>query len=98
MEGLYKLHIDCGRQGKLPGLFIAEVEDVELLINSGVHVYFGEVLGKHSEIYGSLREKDCSLITTDVNYINLVKELDLENGYNPFDYVDEDWKDLIKEE
>lgn len=97
MEGLYKLHIDCGRQGELKGLFIADVDDMKLLIDSKTEVYFGEVLGKHSEIYGSLDEGHYTLVTTDNNVINLVKEFDLESGYNPFHFLEEDWKEEIEE-
>jgi hypothetical protein len=35
--------------GALSGIFVAEEEAVEALIASGKEVYFGEVLGKHSE-------------------------------------------------
>ena len=36
---------------------------------SGVEVYFGEIAGKHSEIYGDLEENEIT-IETDINEIN----------------------------
>lgn len=93
MKAVYKLHYDCGRMGELTGLFIAEKEDVEKLIESGEEVYFGEVLGKHSEICGPIEECDLTLISTEENVIKLIEEHGLENGFNPFDYIDNDEDD-----
>lgn len=52
MKALFKMIFDCGRMGNLEGVFIADTEDVEYLLNNEISVYFGEVLGKHSEISG----------------------------------------------
>ena len=51
---LWKFHWDCGRAGDVEGLFIATEEEVENLIGS--EVYFGEILGKHSEVYGTVEK------------------------------------------
>lgn len=93
MKGLYKMDIDCGRQGDLMGIFVAEVEAVKELISSGREIYFGEVLGKHSEIFGAIEEEDLTLITTEANVINIVEEYSLSSGYSPFDYDDYDEND-----
>lgn len=91
MKTLYKFHFDCGRQGKLRGLFIEDSEKVKELITSGKEVYFGEVLGKHSEIFGPIAESDLTKVTDDPNVIKLIEDNDLCVGYNPFnyDYLDE---------
>lgn len=86
MKGLYKLNVDCGRQGSLEGVFIADSEDVEYLISNSVSVYFGEVLGKHSEISGIIEKNDIELITTEQNVIDVVEKYGLQSGYNPFEY------------
>ena len=52
MKALFKMDFDCGRMGNLEGVFITDTEDVEYLVNNKISVYFGEVLGKHSEISG----------------------------------------------
>lgn len=89
IKGLYKLHVDCGRQGTLYGVYIANVEDMNKLIEQGTELYFGEVLGKHSEIYGALDEKDFTLVTTDEAVIEMFDKYDLESGFNPFHYLPE---------
>lgn len=50
MKAIYKLNADYGRNGNLTGVFIAEKEHVAVLLENKIEVYFGEVLGKHSEI------------------------------------------------
>lgn len=90
MKAVYKLHFDCGRMGELTGLFVAEQEKMNALIQSGEEVYFGEVLGKHSEVCGPIEEDDVSLISTDENVIKVIEEHGLENGFNPFDYIAND--------
>jgi len=86
MKGIYRLSVNCGRQGDLHGIFVEHSEDVQALVESGIEVYFGEVLGKHSEIYGSIEATEIALVSTDENAIKVIEELGLENGYNPFDY------------
>lgn len=83
MKALYKLHYDCRRQGTLRGVFIEEKEKVDKLIASREEIYFGEVLGKHSEICGPLDEEDITLITDKPEDIELIQKLDLETGFNP---------------
>jgi hypothetical protein len=53
---LYKFHWYCGRLGDLSGLFVSSRAAVSSVI--GMDVYFGEVLGKHSEIYGTLEASE----------------------------------------
>ena len=81
------MDFDCGRMGNLEGVFIADTEDVEYLVNSKICVYFGEVLGKHSEISGCVAESEIKQITTDENVIKIVEEYGLNSGYNPFEYT-----------
>lgn len=85
MKALFKMNFDCGRMGNLEGVFIADTEDVEYLIDNHISVYFGEVLGKHSEISGEVCRDEIKMITTDENVIGIVQEHGLESGYNPFD-------------
>lgn len=87
MKALFKMDFDCGRMGNLEGVFIADTEDVEYLVNNKISVYFGEVLGKHSEISGCVAESEIKQITTDENVIKIVEEYGLNSGYNPFEYT-----------
>jgi len=88
MKGLYKLQIDCGRLGYLRGLFIAKVEEINKLINDKIEIYFGEVLGKFSQISEVITNENVILVTTDVNIIDIIIKYDLETGYNPLDYYE----------
>lgn len=90
MKAVYKFHFDCGRMGDLHGVFIEEKEKVESLIASGKEVYFGEVLGKHSDISGPIENSDVTMLTDKPEEVELVERLCLTTGYNPFDYIDED--------
>lgn len=100
MRKLYKFYWDCGRMGFLDGIFVAEEEEVNNLI--GKTIYFGEVLGKHSDIFGTLSYKDLIAITENQKFIdNMLEAFDVRerfeedgvatiSGYNPFDYYDPD--------
>ena len=97
MKYLYKFYWDCGRMGELEGLFIAE-DDV--LKNSiGKNVYFGEVLGKHSEIYGVIGVHDFIHIPIPREAIEIIgsafgMQSDSKyvtiSGYNPLDCLEDE--------
>ena len=97
MKGIFKFNFSAGRMGDLDGVFIATKHQVDWLINCKKEVYFGEVLGKHSEIYGSIDEGEITFITDNDEVIRLFTEFDLQTGYNPFSYsfVDSDAQDLL---
>lgn len=82
---LYKFYWDCGRMGTVEGLFVASPAKVQKAI--GREVYFGEILGKHSEVQGTLSEGDFKLISNDKNVINVFEQHVGTFGYNPFDYL-----------
>jgi len=85
MLKLYKFDFDCGRMGRLFGLFVAEEKDIKNII--GKKAYFGEVLGKHSEIYGTIEENDIEIVTNDQEFIAKFENFNCAIGYNPLDYV-----------
>lgn len=98
-KAVYKLNVSCGRQGDLTGLFIAKKNHVKLLLENKLEVYFGEVLGKHSEIYGKIEEKEIVFVSDSKDVIDVIETHQLENGFNPFDYTAinterEDFEDL----
>lgn len=91
MNKLYKFFWDCGRSGYLEGLFVATEEEIQQL--KGQTVYFGEVLGKHSDVYGTIDDGDIEEVTSDQHTINtLVKYAGHATicGYSPFDYYEPD--------
>lgn len=86
-KAVYKLKVRVGRQGDLNGLFIAKKNHVKLLLENNLEIYFGEVLGKHSEVYGELEEKEIIFISDSKDVIDVIETHHLENGFNPFDYT-----------
>lgn len=87
-EGFYKFEFDCGRAGFLSGTFFADSSEVENLI--GQEVWFGEVLGKHSEVYGTIDEGEITLITDDTEIVKVLKDGEASVGINPLDYLDQE--------
>lgn len=86
MKNLYDFYWDCGRQGEVEGRFLATPKEIENLI--GKKVQFGEILGKHSDIYGIIEEGDITLITDNQQFIKEASRIgvDLCFGYNPIHY------------
>lgn len=100
---LYRFYWDCGRMGDLDGLFVVDDNGdrvLELLLKSDYQVYFGEVLGKHSEVYGTLDADDVELISFDEERVSWLVDLFggmnsgahwfTITGYNPLDTLDFD--------
>ncbi len=50
---------DFGRSGMLSGLFITTKDKLELI--KGREIYFGEVLGKHSEVFSDECYENCKV-------------------------------------
>lgn len=96
MKNLYSFYWDCGRMGDLSGLFVATQEEVDNLI--GKEVYFGEVLGKHSEIYGTINEDHVVLVSDEQDKVEWLVRVSGGNesitGFNPLDYVEESYDDV----
>jgi hypothetical protein len=89
---LYKFHVYCGRMGDLDGMFVLdESEQQRLFDHVGRDVYFGEVLGKHSEISVTLESSHLTMLTDDQEWLAKARELkvSLSSGLNPLEYIDE---------
>ncbi len=96
---LVKFQWDCGRMGSVGGLFVTTQEKLEAAY--GEQVYLGEVLGKHSEVYGELEPKDITVKSHDQAFIDtLVEIIGSENisGYNPLDYIEETDEEDVEED
>lgn len=87
MKAIYKFYWDCGRNGDVTGVFVSEKEQIEAAI--GKKVYFGEILGKHSEVYGTLDRDDIKEITNNQEFVKMFEEYELSTGYNPLRYIEE---------
>jgi hypothetical protein len=87
-KAIYRFFWDCGRQGNLHGVFVAYKDALEYAV--GKELYFGEVLGKHSEVYGTFEASDLELVSDDVKDVEVFERLNLATGYNPLDYLPDD--------
>lgn len=86
MKKLYRFDFDCGRMGDLEGIFVADDADVAAAI--GQELRFGEVLGKHSDIQGTLDEGEVTILTDDAKAIEVIeKHLNGGTGFNPLHYL-----------
>lgn len=96
--GLYRFSFDCGRHGELEGLFFATKEEIKSLV--GRTAYFGEVLGKHSDIEGELEEDMFQLLDIGIEAKReLLTKIGCNvSGYDPRDFVDDSEDDLDDEE
>lgn len=86
-KAIYKFTGDCGRMGTLEGVLISTKERVDKLIESEISVYFGEVLGKHSEICGRIEKDEMVFVSDNEETIKVVEEHVLTSGFNPFNYT-----------
>lgn len=85
---LAKFFWGCGRSGSVEGVFICTKQ--QIADAHGKEVYFGEILGKHSEVYGVLYDRDIEILSDDPKLIEVLLEVfpDGEiSGYNPLSYL-----------
>lgn len=86
-KAIFKFWADCGRMGDMEGIFVSTQERVDKLIESKIEVYFGECLGKHSEVYGIIEPDEIKMVSNEKEAVKLMQDLRLSNGFNPFDYT-----------
>jgi len=87
MKVIYKFEADLGRMGELNGVFVTTDDDIKTLVENETYVNFGEALGKHSEVGFNMKSEMFKRVTDNEDFIILFEEYNLENGYNPFDYL-----------
>lgn len=91
MKVIVEFYQDCGRMGDLSGMFVCDKAELEKLYDKTV--YFGEVLGKHSDVEIDVTTENLTVKTDDQDFIAKFIEIMGDgtiSGYNPFDYIDED--------
>lgn len=94
---LWRFYWDCRRMGHVEGVFVATQAQVSAAMNK--RVCFGEILGKHSEISGTLEEKDLTRLTDDQDFIAKAAEYGIaSSGYNPLEYLSEEEDETDEEE
>lgn len=89
---LVNYYKDCGRAGNVQGLFVTTEKEIESIVEYG-SVWFGEILGKHSNIVIKFTKEDFNILTEDQVFIDrLVGYIGHEtiSGYNPLHFMAED--------
>lgn len=86
---LWRFYWDCDRMGNVEGLFVATEDEIKNII--GKKIYFGEILGKHSEVYGNIDNEDITKLDLDCETVEKVTKLlgETWSGYNPLEYLEE---------
>lgn len=88
MKVIASFYWDCGRSGNVDGIFTCDQETLETAY--GKDIYFGEILGKHSEVFGVLEKKDITILSEDQDFINKFEATlgsGTLSGYNPLEYI-----------
>lgn len=91
-----KFYCDCVRMGSLDGKFLLDQEKWDKLQGLiGKDIYFGEVLGKHSDVRIFLEKDMLNIVTDDQDFLNKAIDLgvDLNSGFNPLNYYGDGLED-----
>jgi len=91
------------RNYDVTGKFVLDQEEWDLLqelIENETEINFGEICGKHSDVFFTLKQKHFSIVTEDQDFLNKAKELgiNLDSGHNPLDYYNDQEEDIEEEE
>lgn len=89
MKKLYKFYWDCDKLGEISGIFVEEQEDLEGIL--GKVIYFGDILGKGTEVLGTFTEDSVEVLSEDQEFIEMFEDVVGQHGCNPLDYYD--WED-----
>lgn len=101
MKAIYEFYWNCGRMGDVSATFVETKENVAKLLAYDGDIYFGEILGKHSEVYGKVKPEHITLITDDQEFIDKFEEIMGESwstGNNPFEHLPEDFDEYDPEQ
>lgn len=83
---LWKFQWDVPRMGTVDSTFVATQSEIDGAMGS--RVYFGEILGKHSEIYGTLDPEDLEVLSEDQDEIAIFERTVGSTGHCPLDYIE----------
>lgn len=83
---LFRWTYEAGRGGSLQGVFASTQEIIDAAI--GEKAYFGEVLGKHSDVVVVLASGQFETLTDDQDFIDKATKYGLvDSGHNPLEYL-----------
>lgn len=82
---LVQYRLNC-HYGDIEGIFVSTHEELE--VSYGETAMFGDVLGKHSEVWDFLGKDSYKILSEDPKEIEMfVKLVGDEFGYNPLDFI-----------
>jgi hypothetical protein len=81
MRKVYRWAWHTPRSGSIMGIFTADDAEVEKAI--GQEVGFGEVLGKHSDVHGTIERGEFEVVTDDAAFVEAFDKFGCATGYNP---------------
>ncbi|MFA5025094.1 MAG: hypothetical protein WC503_01105 [Candidatus Shapirobacteria bacterium] len=90
MLKLFQYSEDFGRMGTLEGIFVAKESEVAKIM--GKEVYFGEILGKHSEITTEIIPENIKIVSEDQAFIKKLCEIFKTrsiSGINPLEFLED---------
>lgn len=85
MKKIYRFYADQW-YGALSGIFVSTDDEINSII--GKSIYFGEIMGKHSEVIEEIDKSHFTLVTDDPVAVEIFEKYNMETGTNPFDYLD----------
>lgn len=85
---LWRFHWDMGHQGAVEGIFVATQREIAEALDK--RVYFGDILGKHSDVHGVLEDADLTMLTAEPAAVDTFQRYVKTSGYNPLDYLEEE--------
>jgi hypothetical protein len=91
---IVKLQEYCGRMGSVSSIFVCTKEELESLY--GREVYFGEILGKHSEIIVKLTKNNLTVLSDEQDFVDKFVSImgnGTISGHNPLDYLEDEVDD-----
>ena len=87
-KNIYKMFVKYGMMGDIEGMFVSTPEKVAAMI--GKRLYFGEILGKHSEVEFVLRKghiKPATSTQPSEEVIEFFEKHIGSSGFDPSDYL-----------
>lgn len=89
MRKLYKVHVDCGRNGALSGLFVMDELEYGARIEKGTEIRWFDELGRHSEGEFEFNDTNVVEVTDDQDFIQKAEALEiLPYGFDMVGYLE----------
>lgn len=70
---LAKFYEDWGRHGSIESVFVTTIDKINEM--TGKNFYFGECLGKHSEVTGKFKASNFTVLSADEDFVTKCEEV-----------------------